>query len=200
MRAWARFLGREQLLRLRQCHPQAGSLWICRLLSAGRFREIPPDRSRSRHSESNLTGSPSTPRMYLNPSPATACRSTPDRTQLVFRPQSRSGCRLRSYGGSQRPDGSPAPSGVLAGRGLLRFCGHLRNERGPGHQFECEKQKGPGISRTLLSTGKFPILRPMSSRRPGALASGFGRPNAACDDWNTIESGDYLIPEFVLRK
>jgi len=23
---------------------------------------------------------------------------------------------------------------------------------------------------------------------------------AACDDWNMIESGDYLIPEFVLRK
>ena len=57
--------------------------------------------------------------------------------QLVSRPQSRGGCRPRSHGGSQQPDGFPGPSGVSAGRGLLSFRGDVRDERRPGHQIEC---------------------------------------------------------------
>ena len=57
--------------------------------------------------------------------------------QLVSRPQSRGGCRLRSHGGSQWPDGFPFPSRVWTVCGLLRFSGRLTDERGPGHQIEC---------------------------------------------------------------
>ena len=59
------------------------------------------------------------------------------RPHLVFRPRSRGGCRIRSHGGSQWPDGFPDPSGVSMGCGLLRFSGQLSDERGPGHQIEC---------------------------------------------------------------
>ena len=47
------------------------------------------------------------------------------------------GCRLRSHGGSQWPDGFPDPSGVSMGCGLLWFSGQLSDECGPGHQIEC---------------------------------------------------------------
>ena len=50
---------------------------------------------------------------------------------------SRGGCRLRSHGGSQWPDGFPDPSGVSMGCELLWFSGQLSDERGPGHQIEC---------------------------------------------------------------
>ena len=51
---------------------------------------------------------------------------------------------------------------------------------------------------TRLGTARIP--RASNGYGRGALASGFGRPSAACDDWNTIESGDYLITEFVSVK
>ena len=38
---------------------------------------------------------------------------------------------------SQRPDKFSDPSGVWPVCGLVRFSGHLADERGPGHQIEC---------------------------------------------------------------
>ena len=57
-------------------------------------------------------------------------------------------------------------------------------------------------SRTRSSIASCTTPTASTSRAsPSASATGrrrFGRPNAACDDWNTIESGDYLITEWVL--
>ena len=74
-------------------------------------------------------------------------RRTRYRIQLVSRPRRRGGCRLRSYGGLQWPDGFRDPSGVSVGCGLLWFSGHLSDERGQGHQIEC------GIFQTAYAHG-----------------------------------------------
>ena len=91
--------------------------------------------------------------------------------QLVSRPQSRGGCRPRSHGGSQQPDGFPGPSGVSAGRGLLSFRGDVRDERRPGHHGLARRpvcnRIGVVVVRGLTedrnSLTDFPVLR--ASRR-----------------------------------
>ena len=67
---------------------------------------------------------------------ATAWRGAPTAPACVPAP-SPGGCRLRSHGGSQWPDGFSDPSGVSMGCGLLWFSGQLSDECGPGHQIEC---------------------------------------------------------------
>ena len=112
--------------------------------AAGFLAAVPSARRRStlrivlsRRCRRRRPGRRQRPATYRFPCPMTGRFTAWGHSQLVSRPRSRGGCRLRSHGGSQWRDGFPDPLGVSMGCGLHWFSGHLSDERGSGHQIEC---------------------------------------------------------------
>ena len=93
------------------------------------------------------------------------------------------GCRLRSHGGSQWPDGFSDPSGVSMGCGLLWFSGQLSDECGPGHQIEC------GIFQYWDVGG-----RHMAPKHQIWRAGTMSRPPWAATQWSRIRPTQEIAP------
>ena len=101
------------------------------------------------------------------------------------------GCRLRSHGGSQWPDGFPDPSGVSMGCGLLWFSGQLSDESGPSHQIEC------GIFQYWDVGGRHMAPKHQFGARGQCLvwrAGTMSRPLWAATQWSRIRPTQEIAP------